>query len=150
MDAFTLMKRDHKNVKKLFLKLEKISAPEKRSSLFKELKKELDAHAYMEEMAFYPAMRQAKTTHDLALESYEEHHVVKILLEELSEVPPYREEWAAKISVLKENVEHHIKEEETEFFPKAKKILGKKSMELGKEMEGIKKIYLEEHELFNN
>lgn len=144
MDAFTLMKKDHEKVKKLFKELEKASTPEKREKIFTELKKELEAHAYMEENAFYPAMRDAKTTHDLALESYEEHHIVKILLAELDELPKYQEEWPAKLVVLKENVEHHVQEEEKEMFPKAKKILGKRAKEVGEEMEKVKKYYLDQ------
>ncbi len=144
MDAFALMKKDHRNVKKLFKKVAKAKKPEEREKLFKEIKRELDAHAHMEENAFYPAMRQQKSTHDITLESYEEHHIVKILLEELSTIAPYREEWDAKMTVLIENVEHHIGEEEKDFFPKAKKILGSKAKELGKEMATIKKNYLED------
>ena len=144
MDAFTLMKKDHSKVKKIFKQLEKSSTPEEREKLFPELKKELEAHAYMEENAFYPAMREAKPTHTSALEAYEEHHIVKILLAELDELPKYQEEWPAKLYVLKENVEHHVKEEEKEMFPKAKKILGKKAKEVGEEMEKVKQYYLDQ------
>jgi len=150
MDAFTLMKKDHKNVKGLFKKIIKAGDPDEQADLFKELKNELDAHAYMEENAFYPAMKEQQETHDLALESYEEHHMMKELLEELSELSPESEEWMPKMKVLQENMEHHIQEEEEEMFPKAKKILGAKAKEVGEEMEQVKKSYLKEHGIEEN
>jgi len=123
-------------------KMEKIEDPQNREKLFREIRIELDAHAHMEEKSFYPRMKHSPETKDITLESYEEHHVVKLLLNELDDLPKYRDEWLAKFIVLKENVEHHIKEEEEDFFPKAKKILGKKSEELGEEMEKAKQQYL--------
>lgn len=146
MDAFTLMKTDHKNVKNLFSQIQKTDSADERTTLFHQLKIELDAHAHMEETVFYPAMEDQESTHDLTLESYEEHRLVKTLLEELLQLPADREEWMSKFQVLKENVEHHIEEEENEMFPKAKKILGTRSKRLGEDMDLAKQNYLDDLE----
>ena len=84
----------------------------------------LQVHAGIEEQIFYPAYREASGTkkgEDLTLEAYEEHRVADRLISELRALPNTDETWGAKLKVLKENLEHHIKEEETELFPKVKK-----------------------------
>lgn len=141
MDAFALLKKDHKKVKGIFTKLEKTENVSEREKYFEELEKELTVHAYIEEKIFYPEIEDVKTTHDLTLEAYQEHHVVKLLLGELKRASKSTEEWGAKLVVLRENVEHHVKEEENELFPKAKKILGERAEELGVEMEEEKTAY---------
>lgn len=143
MNAFTLMKKDHKRVKDLFRKIVRAKDTAEREVYFTEIKKELDAHAYMEENVFYPALKKEKPTRDLILESYEEHHVVKLLLAELDELPKCQEEWSAKLKVLRENVEHHIQEEEGDIFPKAKKILGDQAEPVGEEMQKTKEYFLD-------
>ena len=146
MDAFILIKKDHQKIKKIFKKINNEKDYKKRDTIFLELEKELEAHAYMEENAFYPAMRETMATHTLALQFYEEHHVAHLLLKELAELPKYKQEWDAKLVVLMESVEQHIKKEES-IFPKAKKILSKRAKELGKEMERIKEYYFEQFPL---
>lgn len=145
MNAFALMKKDHKKVAELFEELIQTTsrAVKKREELFHELKKEIDAHAKMEEAVYYPAIKERKETHDIALEAYEEHHVVKLLLGELDKLPKDREEWIAKLSVLKENVEHHVEEEEGEMFRESEKLFSTADAELlGEKMEEAKVRYL--------
>lgn len=125
MNVFDLLKEDHKEVAKILTKIEETSeqATKTREKLFLDLKKELDLHAYVEETYFYPALKDVNETKEITLEAYEEHRVVKILLEELEDLDKDAEEWGAKFKVLKENVEHHVEEEEGELFKKAQKVL---------------------------
>jgi hemerythrin-like domain-containing protein len=138
MDAFNLLKADHRKVEKLFEQLESASGQAK-MRVFEQIKTELDLHTHIEEKIFYPALEKPKQTHDLTLEAYEEHDVVKKLLQELSRARTANEEWEAKAKVLQENVEHHVEEEENELFPKASKALSTQEIEtLGEEMEAEK------------
>ena len=86
------------------------------------LKHELEIHEAIEEEIFYPALKEHPKTKDLALEGYEEHHVVDTIMGELEGVEPSDETWMAKFSVMKENLEHHIEEEEGEMFPKVEQV----------------------------
>ncbi len=141
MNAFTLLKADHKKVAGIFEKLEPTTdrAVKTREDLFAQLKKELDVHARIEETILYPALKDPDETHDITLEAYEEHAVVKQLLAELDEMSKDEEEWGAKLKVLQENVEHHVEEEEGEMFPKARKVLSEEEVEdLGERLEKAK------------
>ena len=138
MDAFNLLKADHRKVEELFEQLESASGQAK-MRVFEQIKMELDLHAHIEETVFYPALEKPKQTHDLTMEAYEEHDVVKKLLRELSRARTPNEEWEAKAKVLQENVEHHVEEEEGELFPKASSALGADEIEtLGEQMEAEK------------
>lgn len=142
MNAFELLKQDHKKVSGIFENLEPTTerGVKTREELFAQLKQELDIHARIEEEIFYPAIKEAKETRDITLEAYEEHNVVKQLLAELDELPKSDETWGAKLKVLKENVEHHVEEEEDEMFPSAREVLSTEQIEeLGTRMEAAKK-----------
>ena len=141
MNAFELLKQDHKKVSGIFEELEPTTerGVKTREELFARLKQELDIHARIEEEIFYPAIKEAKETRDITLEAYEEHNVVKQLLAELDELPKDDETWGAKLKVLKENVEHHVEEEEGEMFSSAREVLSKEQIEeLGTRMEASK------------
>ena len=138
MDAFNLLKEDHRKVEELFEQLESAQGQAK-MRVFEQIKTELELHTHIEEKIFYPALEKPKQTHDLTLEAYEEHDVVKKLLQELSRARTANEEWEAKAKVLQENVEHHVEEEEGELFPKASSALGADEIEaLGEQMEAEK------------
>ncbi len=142
MNAFELLKKDHEKVSGIFEKLEATTerAIKTREELFARLKSELDVHAQIEETIFYPTIKEAAATHEITLEAIEEHHVIKQLLAELDGMPPDRDEWTAKLTVLKENVEHHVEEEEGEMFKKARQVLSQEQIEeLGTRMEAAKK-----------
>lgn len=142
MDVFKLLKQDHKELKTIFKKLAKTSedSQKARDSGFEQLERELSVHAEVEEELVYPRLRQEKKLRETINEAFEEHHVAKHLLKELSETPPADERWAAKLSVLQEMIEHHVEEEEKELFPKASRALRKEeSKELGKRVEAVKK-----------
>jgi hemerythrin-like domain-containing protein len=139
MDAFNLLKADHRKVEELFSQLESASGGQAKKRVFEQIKTELELHTHIEETIFYPALEEPKQTHDLTLEAYEEHDVVKKLLQELSRAKSPNEEWEAKAKVLQENVEHHVEEEENELFPKASSALGAEEIEtLGEQMESEK------------
>lgn len=138
MDAFNLLKADHRKVAQLFDQLESARGANK-LSVFKQIKTELELHTHLEEKIFYPALEEPEETHDLTLEAYEEHDVVKKLLQELGRARTANEEWEAKAKVLRENVEHHVEEEENELFEKAEAALGEEEIEeLGQQMEAEK------------
>lgn len=138
MDAFDLLKADHRKVEQLFAQLESASGKQK-LQVFEQIKTELELHTHIEEKIFYPALEEPEDTHDLTLEAYEEHAVVKNLLKELSRAKTANDEWEAQAKVLQENVEHHVEEEENELFPKAESALGEEEIEdLGARMEAEK------------
>jgi hemerythrin-like domain-containing protein len=135
MDAFSLLKADHRKVAELFERLEQTDGKRK-LDVFAQIKTELDLHAHIEEKIFYPALEKPSETHDLTLEAYEEHKQVKTLLRQLSRARTASEEWQAKAKVLQENVEHHVDEEENELFKKAGSVLSDEEIEeLGMRME---------------
>jgi len=117
MDAITLLKQDHKTVAKLFKEFEKATQPAQQRKLARQIIQELSVHAAIEEMVFYPAVRERiPTVEDTVLESLEEHHVVKWVLSELEDMKPDHERFKAKMTVLIESVRHHVAEEEAELF----------------------------------
>ena len=141
MNAFTLLKNDHQKVAGLLEKLEETTerALKTREDLFTQLKNELDIHANIEETIFYPVLEKAEESRDITLEAFEEHRIVKQLLAELEESSKDDEVWTAKFTVLKENIEHHVEEEEGEMFKKARKVLSEEEIEtLGTRMEKAK------------
>jgi iron-sulfur cluster repair protein YtfE (RIC family) len=141
MNAFELLKADHKKVAGIFEELEPTTnrATKTREELFTQLKNELDVHTQIEEQILYPALKDAEETHDITLEAYEEHHVVKQILSELESMPVDTDEWSAKLKVLQENVEHHVEEEEGDMFKKAKDVLSPEQIDaLGTRLEAAK------------
>jgi hemerythrin superfamily protein len=138
MDPFELLKADHRKVEQLFTELESAGGKGK-LEVFAQIKTELELHTHIEEKVFYPALEEPEETHDLTLEAYEEHAVVKDLLKKLSRARTANDEWEAQAKVLQENVEHHVEEEENELFPKAEAALGEEELEdLGDRMEAEK------------
>ena len=141
MNAFQLLKEDHQKVSGIFQQLEPTTERAEKTSteLFAKLKEELDIHAQIEESIFYPSIKQAAETREIVLEGFEEHHVIKMLLKELETLPVDTEQWTAKLKVLKENVEHHVEEEEQEMFQKAREVLSEDDINrLGAQMEQAK------------
>jgi len=138
MDAFELLKADHKKVNELFDQLDAATGKAK-LDVFNQIKTELELHTHIEEKIFYPALEKPEETHDLTLEAYEEHKAVKTLLAELSGARAADDQWQAKAKVLRENVEHHVDEEENELFDKADDALSDEQIEaLGQQMEAEK------------
>ena len=140
MEATTLLMKDHETVKKLFEEYEAAgdTAYRTKQKLFETIKSELLVHMDIEETIFYPTVKAVPSEElkDEIREADEEHHVAKLLMAELSKMKPEDEQYDAKVTVLKENIEHHVKEEEGELFPNTKKRLSRERLEqLGEEME---------------
>jgi hemerythrin superfamily protein len=142
VDAITLLKQDHKTVNGLFRKFEKLGdkAYVSKREVVDQIIEELSVHAVIEEQVFYPAVKElSEDLKDHVLESLEEHHVVKWLLDELVGMDPQAERFDAKVTVLIESVRHHVEEEETEFFPEVRETLGRKVLgEIGELLEKAK------------
>ena len=137
MDALTLLKTDHDKVKKLLTELESTTerGVKTRSELFSTIKAELTVHEIIEEEIFYPELKAHPKAQDIVLEAFEEHHVVDLLMSELESLDVSDETWGAKALVMKENIEHHIEEEEGEMFTQARRVFDKEELEnLGERM----------------
>ena len=138
-----MLKDDHKTVEALFKRFEKAGdrAYSEKRAVVDRIIEELSKHAAIEEQLFYPVVRATvPETEDIALERLEEHHIVKWVLSELDEMAPEDERFDAKVTVLIENVRHHVKEEETEFFPMVRDELGRNALgDLGDAMAVAKK-----------
>jgi hypothetical protein len=139
MKATELLKSQHREVEKLFAQIEGTDDPGERMELAETIKSKLEVHATIEEEIFYPAFRDGSDTNkaeEAVLEAYEEHHVVKLVLAEIPDLDASAETFQAKMTVLKELIEHHVEEEEDEMFRDAEKKLGNRRLEqLGEEME---------------
>jgi len=123
MDAFEQLKQDHRRVETLFKRIEALgdNALKEKKALVAQLVRELAVHSSLEEQVMYPALRAKREAfEDNVLESLEEHLLVKWTLNALDKMPASNERYDAKLSVLKEIVSHHVDEEETELFPKAR------------------------------
>jgi hypothetical protein len=143
MDALKLLKQDHDLVKKILAEGESTTerGEKTRTDLFARLKSELEVHERIEEEVLYPALRDHPKSKEIALEGYEEHHVVDTILGELERTPVTDDTWGAKFTVAKENLEHHIEEEEGEMFRKARQIFSDDELEdMGRRMEEIKEL----------
>jgi hypothetical protein len=142
MEATKLLKQDHDEVKKIMDKLDSTTerGVKTREELFTKLKNEMTLHEAIEEEIFYPALKEHPKAKEIVLEGYEEHHVVDTIMGEISQTPFDDETWGAKFSVMKENIEHHIEEEEGEMFKTARQVFSKQELEdLGARMEERKK-----------
>ena len=142
-DAIVMLKDDHKLILRTFKDFENAGdqAFKTKGKLVDRMVELLTVHTYIENEVMYPRVRElVPELEDDVLESYEEHHVADVLVMELVGMKPTDERFTAKTTVLIENVDHHIDEEEKEWFPKVREGLGRKVLqELGDEMLKAKK-----------
>lgn len=144
MNAIDLLKSDHEKVKSILSQLSESTdrATKKRVDLLNKLEMEITIHTQLEEKILYPAYKEAggKEQDEMYYEAKEEHRTVdSLVLPDLKNTDPSTPEFAGRVKVVKELLEHHIEEEETEMFPQAKKLLGKAKLdELGEQMEVMK------------
>jgi hypothetical protein len=131
MNAITLLTNDHKKMRTLLDQLESTTerGVKTRTQLFAEIKGELMVHEAIEEEIFYPELKTHPKARDIVLEGYEEHHVVDLLMGELEALAVDDESWGAKAQVMKENVEHHMEEEEGDMFKKADQVFDDAELE---------------------
>lgn len=125
-----LLKQDHEKARYLFDRIQKSGKKPTQNlqNLFRELEEELEVHMEGEERFFYPALEQHEEAREKILEGYEEHQVAKTLLATFKSLAVDDERWPAKIKVLNELVEHHLKEEEREIFKLARTELDRNQM----------------------
>jgi len=143
-DAVALIKADHREVEQLFREFEGAGdrAYKTKQDLVSKIIQELEVHATVEEEIYYPAVeaKAKKDGKELVAEAVEEHHVVKVLLGELAGMSSEDEAFDAKVTVLMENVRHHVEEEEAEMLPQSEKILGEDELtRLGEQMAARKR-----------
>ncbi|MFP3517009.1 hemerythrin domain-containing protein [Pseudomonas sp. SIMBA_077] len=144
MNAIDLLKADHEKVKSILSQLTESTdrAVKKRKELLEKLELEVSIHTQLEEEILYPAYKAAggKAEAEMYYEAKEEHRTVdSLVLPDLKSTDPTSPEFAGRVKVIRELLEHHIEEEETEMFPHAKKILGKAKLdELGDQMLTLK------------
>jgi hemerythrin superfamily protein len=145
-DAITLLTADHKEVKKLFKEFEALKeegSKEEKSAVVEQICNALTVHAQIEEEIFYPAVRKAIEDGDLMDEALVEHAGAKELIAQLQEMDPEDELYDAKVTVLGEQIDHHVEEEEGDMFPKAKKAKVD-TVQLGAELLTRKEALMEE------
>lgn len=131
-DAIVLLKQDHREVKKLFREFKALGseATAAKDKVVGQILEALTVHTYIENEIMYPEVRKLlPDLEDDVLESYEEHHVADVLCFELAAMDATDERFVAKVTVLIENVEHHIDEEEQEWFPKVRAGLGRNDLQ---------------------
>jgi hemerythrin superfamily protein len=123
-----MLKREHRAVEELFKKFEAAKSAGPRGKIFEQIADALAVHAAIEEKHFYPAVK-AKQTEDLLHEAVEEHLEIKRVIADLLELDTSDVTFEAKVAVLKEDVQHHVEEEEKELFPKVEKVFGDEELE---------------------
>jgi hemerythrin-like domain-containing protein len=139
MNAIDLLEKQHREVEELFEEFEGAGegARKTKERLCREISDRLAVHAKIEEKLFYPEAKQ-ENTEDILRESVEEHLSMKRILTDLMEGGVDDEQFTARMSVLKEQVEHHVEEEEEELFPKVRKACSKEELEdLGRRMQSM-------------
>ena len=147
MNAIDLLKADHERVKALLNQLSETTerAVKKRTDLLAKLEMEVTLHTRLEEEILYPAFKKAggKDEEKMYYEAKEEHRTVdSLVIPDLKETDPGTPEFAGRAKVVKELLEHHIDEEESEMFPLAKKLLGKEALDaMGEQMGAMKAEY---------
>ena len=139
MDALELLTQQHREAKDLFKQIEQTEDPKQGRQLFDRLKAKLQLHEDLEERLLYPRLKAEEAFTDEVLESYQEHHVMDVLLREISGLTMGSEDFHPKVKVLEENTLHHAEEEEEgKLFPQVRKAWSTARLqEIGLEMEGL-------------
>ncbi|MCA1625406.1 MAG: hemerythrin domain-containing protein [Acidobacteria bacterium] len=139
MNAFEILKKDHREVDNMMAILEKAkgdtASNNSHKQTFEMMREALTIHAEAEETIVYPALEEFDETEDQAEHSYDEHAEVKSMLAQMSELEPSSDEFQTLLSELKTSVRHHVAEEEGELFPKGEELLGESELqEMGREI----------------
>lgn len=140
-DPIVLLETDHRRFENLLKQGEETTARavKHRTRLLETLTAELNLHELIEEKILYPALEPHAEANEIVLEGYEEHHVADLVVKELHEMARDDERWGAKFKVLKENIEHHIEEEERRMFRIARAVLSRDELDdLGRRMKALK------------
>jgi hemerythrin superfamily protein len=133
-DAVAMLREDHRKVSALFEEFEKARSASRKKQIVATICHELTVHTTLEEEIFYPAFKAAMKDKELVPEAQVEHQSVKDLIAQVQDQEPGGEDYDAKVKVMGEFVKHHVKEEQNEMFPKAKKSAKLDLVELGRQM----------------
>ncbi len=137
-DILSLIEAEHRQVEKLFAEAEKVKGA-KLVEQFNQIYIELILHARTEELIFYPALREYEETEQYVEEAEEEHEEISVILEEIKALKPTQPEFKEKMSELKETLEHHVEQEESEIFNAVRKCMSDRELtELGQEFQETK------------
>jgi hemerythrin superfamily protein len=129
MNATKFLINDHNEVRGMFSKMDSSKDPAKRHEIFNELHHALDAHARIEEELFYPMVEKLSDMRPLVVEARKEHDLFKSVLRDVAGMKAGDRDFAPKLKVLRETVEHHIDEEEKSMFPKVEKLCDKNTLD---------------------
>ena len=148
-DPIVLLKTDHRRFEELLKQGEETTerAMKRRTQLLTMITSELNVHELIEEKILYPALKPHDKAREIVLEGYQEHHVADLIAKELETLAKDDEKWGAKFSVFKENVEHHIQEEESKMFRTARAVLRREELNaLGVRMKALRSEQDQRHE----
>jgi hemerythrin superfamily protein len=135
MNATELLKSDHDKVNKLFTQFEGANSERTKRDLCKEIVQELKVHTQIEEEIFYPAVRKQGRLEDLLREAHEEHGKVKQLISKMEGLEPSDREYDSTMREIKQDVEHHVREEEGKMFPKVEQQMASELQSLGTQLQ---------------
>jgi hypothetical protein len=141
VDAITLLETDHRRLEDLLKRGNSTTqrAVRERKALLDTIAQELTIHETIEERVLYPALKEYPEARDIVLEGFQEHHVADLIMKELYDIAVSDEDWGAKFKVFKENIEHHIKEEEGPMFRTARGVMSRDQLlALGAQMADMK------------
>jgi len=141
VDAITLLETDHRRLEDLLKRGEATTerAVKERKALLDTIAAELTIHETIEERVLYPALKEHPEARDIVLEGFQEHHVADLIMKELYDTAVSDEQWGAKFKVFKENIEHHIKEEEGPMFRTARGVMSREELiAMGSRMASMK------------
>jgi hemerythrin superfamily protein len=141
MDAIRLLEASHRKVETLFqqIKLKQTSQPQEAKANFDELYQELSIHTIIEEQVFYPALTKYEGFHDLLEDAFKEHAEARLALSEIAALKPSSNEWRTRLEKLEKEINHHVKDEEEDLFPRARKFCSQEELvTLGLDLENAK------------
>ncbi|HKP84918.1 MAG TPA: hemerythrin domain-containing protein [Blastocatellia bacterium] len=140
MNAIELLKSDHQEASTMMEQIETADKGDRSAKeLFNQLKQALTLHTQIEEQILYPALKSFDETKDWVPEAINEHQEVDDILAEMSALSPGNDEFMDKLTELRDAVEHHVEEEETDIFPKCEQVFGQSRLdEMGRQMEQMK------------
>ena len=139
MNAFEILKKDHREADALMVKLQEAKGDTVSAASYKQtfemLREALTLHAEAEETILYPALEEFEETEEQAEEAYDEHAEVKSMLAQMSELEPSSDEFQTLLTELMTNIQHHVAEEEGELFPRGEELLGEGALQaMGEEI----------------
>ncbi len=139
MDAIELLKKDNQKAKELFDQAEETEQENDKKRIFKQIKKELETHARIEEGILYPAIENHEQLKELVLKSYKDHRQIKTLLREIDDLASDSKLFEPKLNALKQNVKRRNEEEESKMFPQVCELLDDETLEkIGRQFEVAK------------